>query len=107
MWWWAFLLGCSCNDPAEPSATPASGRVKPAKILATPDPAKLANYPKCVSYADAVCEVCGAATEACVTIRKVNAVCSDRGTCQESSCERGEKRLRSDPKGADSELCTE
>ncbi|MCA9570334.1 MAG: hypothetical protein KC656_20965 [Myxococcales bacterium] len=99
---WMLVLGCSCgaNPAADLQPRHPVGDVKA-------DPARLAGFPKCVSYGDAVCEVCGPASDACLTIQKVNAMCSQRGSCQEDSCESGEKRLRADPKGASSELCTE
>ena len=53
MWWALVLFGCSCN---EPDGAPEAHAPVPARVIATPDPAKLAHYPKCVSYADAVCE---------------------------------------------------
>ena len=111
MIWFTLMLGCSCGEKTSADAarvhTPGPQPRRPA-ILDTPaNPKKLAKYPKCVAYGNAICEVCGAKSDACASIKTVNAICSDRGTCQEASCAKGEQRVRSDPAGKNSELCTE
>jgi hypothetical protein len=101
---WALILACSCSGDADDDLRPPP---RPATLQVEHDPAALVPYPNCVSYHQAVCEVCGANSDPCRTLRKVTDLCAQRGTCNEASCAAGEKRVRADPKGADSEMCTE
>lgn len=101
----AMVLGCNCSG--DPTRDLPKTEARRPTLVVPHEPAALVPYPKCVAYHAAVCEVCGSESEPCSTLRKVTDLCAQRGTCNEESCEAGTKKLRADPKGAQSEMCTE
>ena len=103
------LWACSCGTPVEDTKpAPVDPRVgTPARLVVPHDPVAAARWPKCLASSDAVCEVCGDGSDACKGIRKVHDLCAQRDTCNEQACADGERRLRAEPGGPDSTLCTE